>query len=70
VRPISTRFSRGRSTPVIRANVFLLRVGLALPLLVTRVLADHENAPMAADDLALLADPLHRGSYCHLPFPS
>jgi hypothetical protein len=41
-------------------------VELTLPLLVTRVLADHEDTPMTADDLALLADPLHRGSDLHV----
>ena len=32
--------------------------GLALPLLVPRVLADHHHATVPADDLALVADPL------------
>src|SRR5581483_10850830 len=32
----------------------------ALPLLVTRVLADHEHMPVTADDLALLAHRLDR----------
>jgi hypothetical protein len=32
---------------------------LALPLLVARVLADDENPPVTADDLALLAHLLH-----------
>src|SRR3954471_6214473 len=41
---------------------------LALPLLVPRVLADHEDPPVAADDLALLAHRLHRRSYLHDPF--
>src|SRR4051812_27455233 len=50
-------------TPAIRAMACL-----ALPLLVSRVLADHEHPPVAADDLALLAHRLHRRSYLHDPF--
>jgi hypothetical protein len=34
------------------------KFGLALTLLVARVLTDHQDATMAPDDLALLADPL------------
>src|SRR5690348_7374066 len=41
---------------------------LALTLLVPRVLADHEDRAMAADDLALLAHRLDRRSYLHDPF--
>src|SRR5215210_4632868 len=63
VRPISTRLLRGMLTPAIRA----MRP-LPLPLLVTGVLADHEHPPVAADDLALLAHRLDRGSYLHVPF--
>src|SRR5579883_1425738 len=44
--------------------------GSALPLLVTGVLADHEDAPVAADHLALLAHRLHAGSYLHRLLPS
>src|SRR3954454_3327157 len=50
-------------TPAMRA-IFLL----ALPLLVPRVLADHEDPPVSADDLALLAHRLDRRSYLHDPF--
>ena len=39
--------------------------GLALLLLVLRVLADNHNLALAADDLALLADRLYRRSYIH-----
>src|SRR3954449_9559680 len=63
VRPISTRLFRGMLTPAIRAMA-----DLPLPLLVTRVLADHEHAAVPADDLALLAHRLHRRSYLHDPF--
>src|SRR5215213_4583382 len=49
-------------TPAIRAKV------LPLPLLVSRVLADHEHTAMAPDDLALLAHRLDRRSYFHDPF--
>src|SRR5918993_1430949 len=63
VRPISTRLLRGMLTPEIRAKVFL-----PLTLLVTRVLADHQHAPVPADDLALLAHRLDRRSYLHGPF--
>src|SRR4051794_18660464 len=50
-------------TPAMRA-MFLL----ALPLLVSRVLADHEDPTVTADDLALLAHRLERRSYLHDPF--
>src|SRR3954449_7881303 len=63
VRPISTRLLRGMLTPAIRAKVCL-----PLSLLVSRVRADHQHAPVAADDLALLAHRLHRRSYLHVPF--
>src|SRR3954463_5265394 len=63
VRPISTRLFRGMLTPAIRAIA-----DLPLPLLVTRVLADHEHAAVPADDLALLTHRLHRRSYLHGPF--
>src|ERR687883_121291 len=61
VRPISTRLLRGMLTPAILAT-------LSLPLLVSRVRADHQHAPVAADDLALLAHRLDRRSYLHGPF--
>src|SRR5215217_8740221 len=63
VRPISTRLLSGMLTPAMRA-IFLL----ALTLLVSRVLADHEDPAVAADDLALLAHRLDRRSYLHDPF--
>src|ERR671914_121079 len=63
VRPISTRLLRGMLTPEIRAKVVL-----PLTLLVTRVRADHQHAPVPADDLALLAHRLDRRSYLHAPF--
>src|SRR3954464_7472662 len=63
VRPISTRLLRGMLTPAMRAKVLL-----PLSLLVSRVLADDENPPVAADDLALLAHRLDRRSYLHGPF--
>jgi hypothetical protein len=53
----------GMLTPAIRA-IFLL----ALTLLVTRIRADHEHPPVAADDLALLAHRFDRRSYLHDPF--
>src|SRR3954452_381656 len=64
VRPISTRLLRGMLTPAMRAKVLFL----PLSLLVSRVLADDENPPVAADDLALLAHRLDRRSYLHGPF--
>src|SRR4051794_34660262 len=64
VRPISTRLLRGMLTPAIRAKALYL----PLSLLVSWIRADHENAPVAADDLALLAHRLHRRSYLHDPF--
>src|SRR3954465_9361702 len=50
--------------PAMRAMLDLL----ALPLLVPRVLADHEHPPVAADDLALFTHRLDRRSYLHDPF--
>jgi hypothetical protein len=41
---------------------------LALPLLVPRVLADHEHPAVTADDLALFTHRLNRRSYLHDPF--
>src|SRR5690349_10060914 len=67
VRAISSRFSRGMSTPAIRAMPFLL----ALALLVPGVLADDHHHAVAADHLALLTDgfdarpDLHRHSYLY-----
>src|ERR671931_1650873 len=60
VRPTSTRLLSGMLIPAMRATS-------ALPLLVTRVLADHEDRAMAADDLALLAHGLDRRPYLHVP---
>src|SRR5512142_314455 len=54
-------------TPEIRAIARSLRRS-ALPLLVTRIRADHKNPPFPADDLALLAHRLDRGSYFHARF--
>src|SRR5215213_5948445 len=55
VSETSSRFSRGMSTPAMRATS-------ALPLLVARVLADDLHAPVAADDLALVAHALDAGT--------
>src|ERR1700722_17132847 len=69
VRPISTRLLRGMLTPEILAIDGSSRDGgLALPLLVTGVRTDHEHPTVAADDLALLAHRLDRGSYLHAEF--
>src|SRR5271154_4498925 len=51
------------STPEIRAMCLPL---LALPLLVTRVVADHPDHAAAPDDLALFADRLHARPNLHL----
>src|SRR5689334_19581205 len=60
VRPISTRFSRGRSTPEIRA------IRSALPLLVFWIaLADHASDTAAHDHLAVLANRLDARSNLH-----
>src|SRR4051794_12162984 len=67
VRPISTRFSRGRLTPAIRAIP-----PLPLPLLVTGVAADHHHGAAAPDRPALLAHrldarpDLHDSSGCSM----
>jgi hypothetical protein len=51
------------SIPAIRA--IRVSVSSALPLLVTWVLADHHDAAVPANDLALLAHLLHAGSDLH-----
>src|SRR5215469_10187980 len=42
-----------------------IRAISTLPLLVARIRADHEDPPVPADDLALLAHRFDRGSYFH-----
>src|SRR5512137_1178366 len=59
VRATSTRFSRGMSTPAIRA------IASALPLLVLGVLADDHHGAMAPDDLAVVAPRLDGRSDLH-----
>src|SRR5687767_8228496 len=61
--PISTRLFKGMLTPAMRAMS-----PLPLPLLVSRVRADHENPAVTPDDLALLAHRLDRRTYLHVPF--
>src|SRR5664279_1438945 len=56
VRATSTRFSRGMSTPAIRA------IRSALPLLVLWIGANDHHGPVAADHFAVVATGLHRGS--------
>src|SRR5215218_8018693 len=48
-------------TPAMRA----ICLGLALPLLVTRIRADHQDRAVAADDLALFAHRLYGSSDLH-----
>src|SRR6186713_1752203 len=60
VSEISNRFSRGMSTPQIRAMLLL-----ALTLLVARVDADDPHRAVAADHLALVAHLLDRRSDLH-----
>src|SRR6476660_8640022 len=55
--------SLGRSTPRIRGMDRSPRS--ALTLLVTRVLADHQQFAVPADQLALLANTLDAGSHLH-----
>src|ERR1700745_4297406 len=43
-----------------------IRAISTLPLLVTRVRADHEDPPVPADDLAFFAHRLDRRSYFHV----
>src|SRR5437899_667341 len=59
VNATSTRFSRGRSTPAIRA------MPLPLPLLVARVRADDHHDAAATDHLALLAHLADARTYLH-----
>jgi hypothetical protein len=64
VRATSTRFSRGRSTPAMRAIS-------ALPLLVFRVaLANDPDNTLTLDDLAVLADRFDARSYLHRNSPN
>src|SRR3954451_2228892 len=71
VSPTSTRLLSGMLTPAIRAMLPFLALSLlfnsllTLPLLVPRVLADHQDHAATADHLALLAHRLHRCSYFH-----
>src|SRR6476620_7475207 len=68
VREISNRFSRGMSIPAMRAisvPVVPSWVPSALALLVARVVADHHDATVPADDLALLAHLLDAGTNLH-----
>src|SRR6266508_396892 len=69
-RSLSTRFSRGRSTPEIRAIPRVPPGGgrSALPLLVTGVGADHHDDAVTPDGLALFTDPLDRRLDFHLFF--
>src|SRR5512142_3326705 len=64
---ISMRFSAGRSTPAMRAiSLVLPRRRLALALLVAGVGgADDPHDALALDDLALVADLLHRRADLH-----
>src|SRR3954454_10143181 len=66
VSEISSRFSRGMSTPAIRAMNRLLYPS-TLPLLVTRVVTDDTDGPVSADHLALVAHLLDRRSNFHDP---
>src|SRR3954471_9611342 len=61
VRPTSTLLLSGMLTPEILAMLLLL----ALPLLVPRVLADHQHHTAAPDDLAFLTHGLDRRPYLH-----
>jgi hypothetical protein len=67
VREIYSRFSRGMSTPAIRAMFLFPVLGFfsALPLLVAGVLADDLHATVPADDSALLAHLLDARSDLH-----
>ena len=60
MREISSRYSRGMSTPAIRAMGLL-----ALPLLVTGVGADHHDLALATYHLAALTDLLDTRLYLH-----
>src|SRR5512142_1992958 len=60
VSEISNRFSRGMSTPEIRAIVLL-----ALTLLVARVDADDPHRAVPTDHLALVAHLLYRRTNLH-----
>ena len=46
-------------------NAIDARYTLTLPLLMFGIRADHPHAPFAADDLALLTNPLNRRSHFH-----
>src|SRR5579871_6239916 len=59
--------SLGMSTPRMRGMCCLL---LTLALLVPRVGANDEQAAVPPDQLAVLTDALHAGSYLHRPPPT
>src|SRR5262245_34637574 len=63
---ISPRLSRGKSTPAMRAMWTAL---LALPLLVTRILADDAHRALSAHDLAMFAPHLDGWSDFHALVP-
>src|SRR3954454_8724525 len=63
VSEISSRFSRGMSTPAIRA---MLNLSLTLALLVPRVVADDAHRTVAANHLALVAHLFDRRPDLHL----
>jgi hypothetical protein len=65
VSEISSRFSRGMSTPAMRAMGAGACSSLALALLVPGVGADDLDAPVAADHLALLTHLLDAGTDLH-----
>lgn len=61
-----TMLSLGTAIMPVLALVLCPSQGSALALLVPRVSrANHHYAPMAANDLAMLADPLHTRLYLH-----
>src|SRR5437870_2700452 len=60
------------SEPILEARSLAPGLSLArstLPLLVTGVRADDEDAPAPADHAALVADPLHRRTDLHRRLP-
>jgi hypothetical protein len=64
VSPIAARFLAGKSTPAIRAIVFLFP--LSLPLLMFRVGADDAHNAFAVDHFALVTHFFDGRSHFHL----
>jgi hypothetical protein len=68
------RYPTAKKFAILASNLFMLnmtmRAASTLALLVARILADHPHHPLAADNLAVAADSLHRCQHFHIRFLS